>query len=245
MDSLLRSAMQDGSFGTGTRPGAGREGDDRPKTGRRSFLGRGAAAVAAGVAAFSGREARAGNPNYLPSLYANENVMEFKQIQADENNHVTFLKTALGANARPEPTFQGLNMPNLVTFAETAMALENTGTGAYLGAAPYIYNPDYLVAAAMILPIEARHASYLNVLLNNNLLLNSLGEVPGNSLEVPLTLDQVVAKASPFVASLNGGPPLSFSTTPSAANDIAILNFALALEYLESSFYNLNVPIFT
>ncbi len=53
MDPVLSDAMKDRSFGSTWRPGMGREGDDRPKTGRRSFLGRGAAAVAAGVAAFS------------------------------------------------------------------------------------------------------------------------------------------------------------------------------------------------
>jgi hypothetical protein len=45
---------------------------------------------------------------------------------------------------------------------------------------------------------------------------------------------QVVSLAGKFVASLNGGPPLTYDRTPSDQNDIAILNFALALEYLES-----------
>jgi hypothetical protein len=240
MDLRQTTAMKDDSFGRVAPPAAVIRPDLRPVSGRRSFLRRGAAAAAATVAAaFAGREARAGNPNYLPSLYQGENAVEFQQIQTDENNHVQALKGLLGGNAITEPAFQNLATPNLVAFAQTAMALENTGTGAYLGAAPYIYNPAYLVAAAKILPIEARHASYLNVLLNNNLLENALGNVPTNSLEVPLSYEQVSANAAPF---LGGATLPMYSTTPSPENDIVILNFALALEYLESSFYNLNVP---
>ena len=244
MDQQLSSAMKESSFGVDWSPGLGEGKGDRARSGRRSFLGRGMAAVAAGAAVLSGRTALAGgNPNYLPSLYPNENVMEFKAIQTHENAHVNFLVAALGSNARPSPSFVDLTQPNLLAFAQTSRALENTGVGAYLGAAPYIYNSAYLGAAGSILTIEARHSGYVNVLLNLVMTVNSAGNPV--SFDVPLTPEQVVANAGAFITSLNGGPPLTYSTTPSYENDIAILNFALALEYLEAAFYNINVPIFT
>jgi hypothetical protein len=228
----------------------GRAPDRQPKTGRRSFLGRGAAAAAAAMAAFSGRDARANNPNYLPSLYQNENVMEFQAIQSHENTHVTYLINAItqaGGTPRPKPSFVNLTQANLVAFATTSQALENTGCGAYLGAAPYILGGAYVGAAGSILAIEARHAGYLNVLLNHSMTYTPVTSPPitSQSFETPLTAAQVVALAGPFITSLNGSPDLTYSTTPSAENDIAILNFALAMEYLEATFYNTNVPIFT
>lgn len=165
----------------------------------------------------------------------------FASIQAHENAHVAFLVTALGAQARPKPTFTGLLQKSYADFVLLAQTLENTGVGAYLGAAPNINSSDYLAAAGSIFAIEARHAGYLNTLLKDPITGNSIDDDANPNFELPLSADQVVAGAGAFIASLNGGPPVTYSTTKSDANDIAILNFALALEYLEAEFYNLNI----
>ena len=130
--------------------------------------------------------------------------------------------------------------PNFRAFFQVSQALENTGVGAYLGAAPVILSRQVLASAGSIALIEARHAGWLNSLENDPITTNVFGQE--QSFETPLTAAQVVGLAGPFIASLNGGPPVTYSTTPSVANDIVILNFALALEYLEAEFYNLNVP---
>jgi hypothetical protein len=168
----------------------------------------------------------------------------FKDIQAHENDHVAFLVTALGKLARPKPTFVSLRQTSLASFINVAQALENTGVGAYLGAFPAINSSAYLSAAGSIFALEARHAGYLNSLQGDPLTGHALDLTDNESFEMPLTIAEVVAAAGPFVKSLNGGPALTFSSKKSAKNDIAILNFALALEYLEADFYNTNVHLF-
>jgi Ferritin-like domain len=242
MNSRDRTVLDNGSGDFGGLDKVNEPGAEAP-TGRRSFFRRGAAAMAAAAAAYAGREAFGQTTNSLPSLFRGQNLLYFQAIQQHENSHVFVLEEVLGANARPKPTYVDLTQPNLLTFARVAQTLENTGVGAYLGAAPYILSRTYVSAAGAIMDIEARHSGYLNTLLNAPLTANILGQVP--SFEVGLTIAQVVASAGPLVESLNGGPPLMFSTTPSDANDIAILNFALALEYLEADFYNINVPLFS
>jgi len=201
---------------------------------RRSFLRRAAVAVAAvPAAALLPSTARAGE---------DDAETNFRDIQQHENAHVTFLLAALGDAARPKPNFQNLKQRRFNDFSLTSQALENTGTGAYLGAAPVIKNPAYLGAAGSIALIEARHAGWLNTFVGARLTTNVFGEL--QSFERPLTVDEVVTLASPFIRDLNGGPPLSYDNQPSDDNDIAILNFALALEFLEREFYNVNVPKF-
>ncbi len=211
-------------------------------TDRRSFVKAGATMVVAATGLIATGSTAAAGPGTVPNLFPNFNKRAFKAIQDDENAHVAFLVSALGAAARPKPNFKNILQPDLRSFITTSNALENTGCGAYTGAAPIIFNRAFLGAAASIALIEARHAGYLNTLLNNLSTINILGKE--EDFELALLQQDVITLAGPFITDLNGGPPLAFSTTPSRANDIAILNFALALEYLEAEYYNVNVPKF-
>lgn len=175
----------------------------------------------------------------LPPQEGNELMLEkgiaaaFVEIQNDENAHVSFLQQALGSNARPKPSFKGLDQPDVVSFRKLAMTFENVGVGALLMATPAISSKDYLKAAASILAIEARHAGFLDVLEGAPLSANG-------AFDKPLSQSDIVTAVSPFVASVNDGP----SPSTQLANDTDILNFALLLEYLEATFYSTNVPKF-
>lgn len=205
--------------------------------GRRSFLTRTATILGGSIA---GACLMVGSSDELVAQAPVSVSTQMKLVQRHENDHVAALVSALGGSARPKPTFQNLQTGNLSQFLVLSRTLENTGVGAYLGATPAIADPSYLAAAASIALIEARHAGLLNSLTSRPMTENVLGSEL--SFERALTVQEVVGLAGPFIADLNGGPPLDFSNVRSAANDIAILNFALALEYLEAEFYNINVP---
>jgi hypothetical protein len=89
-----------------------------------------------------------------------------KTTVKDENAHVKFLKGALGSKAIASPKFSfGKAVTDKATFAATAYVLENTGVHAYLGQAGNITTPAYLLAAASIVTVEARHSGALGVYL--------------------------------------------------------------------------------
>lgn len=157
----------------------------------------------------------------------------FQEIRRDEDDHVAFLKQALGSAARPKPSFKGLKQDDVNHFIQLSQVFENVGVGAYLMAAPAISSKGILAAAGSILTIEARHAGYLNSITDMPLSTNG-------AFDKPLSQGQIVKDVMPFLESLNGGPDPS----KPLKNDIDILNFALLLEYLEATFYDTNVPRF-
>jgi hypothetical protein len=163
----------------------------------------------------------------------------FTDILLHERDHVAFLRGTLGSRARPKPTFRNLRSANFSAFVNLSRTFEIVGVGAYLGALPVIRNTQYLAAAGSIALIEAHHAGFLNVFAGKDVTTQAKDNRP-TAFTKPLTVQEVVNAAGPFISSLNGGPVATFT----AGDDISILNFALLLEYLELEFYQINIPRF-
>jgi Ferritin-like domain len=99
-------------------------------------------------------------------------TLYFNQVQADENEHVAFLKSVLGTAAIASPSFDLTakgTFPTVLsdyqTFLAVANAFEDTGVRAYKGqAVNLIGNQTILTAALSIHAVEARHASAIRSL---------------------------------------------------------------------------------
>ncbi len=94
-----------------------------------------------------------------------------KTTRRDEAAHVAFLKSGLGTQGIAKPSFNfGKAVTDEATFLATAYVLENTGVHAYLGQAPNLLStPNYLVDAASIVTVEARHAGSIATILGKEI----------------------------------------------------------------------------
>jgi Ferritin-like domain len=116
------------------------------------------------------------------------------QFGEEESEHVTALIAAIKQlKGKPvkKPQFV-FPVSSESAFLKLASVLENTGVGAYNGAAPSLKSKQVLAAAGGIAQIEARHAAAIDLLIGQS-------PTPGEGFDAPLTKAQVLAKAGPLI----------------------------------------------
>jgi hypothetical protein len=106
-------------------------------------------------------------------------------VGSHEQQHVAFLKKALGTGARQEPRMNfGKATTDQDAFVAAAVALEDTSVAAYNGQATNL-TAKTLGAAARIVSVEARHAAWIRAIA---------GKVPAaDATDAPMTGAQVLA----------------------------------------------------
>jgi hypothetical protein len=215
---------------------------------RRAFLARVAGASALAVPALALAAPRAGAAPGSPKKLTGLNAELIQEIMKDEAAHVPILQDLLDDKDNPLPVpirkppklnMDELTQPTLQDFLEAAAAFENTGSGLYHGALLNITQTlEYFPVAAGLGAVESRHAAWLNSMLGESL-------VPDFApVEAPIDQSVTLSRVAPFVADPRSTFPSFDTTVVSDANNFAVLDFVLFLEYIESAFYAVNVPRF-
>lgn len=191
----------------------------------------------------------------------------FGVIRQHENAHVQFLESAIsGLTGSPVTPCASYNFAALTTsdpfssvasYIAAAEILEAAGVRAYAGAITSITSKAFITAAATIHSVEARHAQYLAYVFNKTDTSQFVAFNPASSPTAIASIVQVLnatCAAAQVIAiglpdNLYDGPnafPSQMSYTqfsPSAnktivdANDVALMQYALYLEYFEAAFY--------
>jgi hypothetical protein len=96
-------------------------------------------------------------------------LREFARVVGShEREHVAFIKRTLGRKARRKPPFDFSDTTrDKDKFGPTAVTLEEIGLAAYNGQAANL-TKGALAAAARIVSVEARHASWIRDILGRN-----------------------------------------------------------------------------
>jgi hypothetical protein len=105
------------------------------------------------------------------------------QVARQEQEHLAFVRGALGAQARPAPRFEFAASTLGSGFAVAAAQLEDWAVAGYNGQATNV-SRDTLESASKIVSVEARHAAWIR----------SIGGMPPapDATDQPRTADQVL-----------------------------------------------------
>lgn len=139
--------------------------------------------------------------------FASESVYPLlEQIGAHEAAHVEALSATI-TDLGGEPVEEGayaFGYTDAVSFLVTAAAIENVGVAAYAGAAPSVavLAPSLVPTALGIHSVEARHASFIAALVNDE----TTQPFP-NAVDAPLTPAEVLDAVGPFLVTDDGSTP--------------------------------------
>lgn len=168
-----------------------------------------------------------------------------KEIAADEENHVKFLRAALGSARVARPAINldssftaaaraaGLisstrtfnPFDNDTNFLLSAFIFEDVGVTAYKGAARLIKNPDVLEAAAGLLAVEAYHAGAIRTLLVGKGLFDAAQKISDlrDGADGASDLDQGIGTAARYNVVPTDGNGLAFSRSPGQVLNVVYL----------------------
>jgi rubrerythrin len=114
----------------------------------------------------------------------------FGQQEADHAKAISDLITQLGSKPGPAPKTK-FGLTDQSSFLKLAVSLEDTGVGAYNGAAPQLKTPDILTSLGGIVQTEARHSAALRMLANQ--------DPAPQAFDKPLSPEQVTSAVQPYV----------------------------------------------
>ncbi len=127
-------------------------------------------------------------------------------VRDHEDVHVnTLIQVISGLGGKPVTeqryTFAAMGaFDSQDAFLDTARVLENTGVMAYTGALAMIRSPELQTTGATIATVEARHASYLN-------LITGFNPFPA-AFDDPATMREILAAAGPFFGDRGDPAPV-------------------------------------
>eukprot|EP00026_Physarum_polycephalum_P007075 Phypoly_transcript_07128.p1 GENE.Phypoly_transcript_07128~~Phypoly_transcript_07128.p1 ORF type:complete len:527 (+),score=108.36 Phypoly_transcript_07128:67-1647(+) len=206
---------------------------------------------------------------FIAAGYAGSVWDVFDLIRTQEEAHVSILQSTFQqrtGQTMPKCNYTFDFITTVAEYVGGARLLENVGTGAYDGSFGAIYNRTLQQAAATIATVEGRHAAYLNQLPGSinlpSLVPNATSPFP-NATDYALSPTTVASFIMPFISSCPydvttiipqieivipvAAPNASYPANPSQdqvnANDMLALNYALALETFEATFYNQHLGV--
>ena len=96
----------------------------------------------------------------IPSL----ELSAYTYMRDHDTLHREFFKSVLGSNALPVLTmnFSSIDFTDRTSVLITAKNFKNASVKAYDGSAYLIQSPDYLVTAAKVVSVEARHCASIS-----------------------------------------------------------------------------------